>query len=151
MRTVITFESAAFNTSESRPYFLNPESFGDDVARWLGERLRAAGASSPEEPGQEDFGWYVEFTVPEGAHCCVIGFRPGDDVEPGTWIVQLERSRGLLQSLLGRRQHGISAVAIDALHGILSEADEITNLRWHRQDDFRAGREELGALTPHEA
>lgn len=151
MRTVITFESAAFNTSESRPYFLNPECFGDDVARWLGERLRATGASIPEEPGQEDFGWYMEFTVPEGTHCCVIGFRPGDEVEPGIWIIQIERSRGLFQSLLGRRHRGISAVAIGALHEILSRAEEVSHLRWHRQDDFRAGREELGALSPHEA
>ena len=33
MRTVATFRSAAFNTSEARPYFINPGCFGDDLAK----------------------------------------------------------------------------------------------------------------------
>jgi len=83
--TEVTFQSDGFNTSESRPYFINPECYGDDLAKWMMERLRATGYKTADEPGQEDFGWYFDFEVPAGPHCCVIGYQP-DDPE-GQWIV----------------------------------------------------------------
>jgi len=151
MRTVLTFESSAFNTSEPRPYFINPECYGDDVARWLGERLRAAGARADEAPGQEDFGWYFEYDVPEGRHGVVLGYRPPDGDALGTWIGWVERSRGLVGSLLGRRRHGIAPAALDALHRALTGAAEIRNVRWHHRADFDAGREAAGQPSPHSA
>jgi hypothetical protein len=35
MRTIATFNSDAFNTTEEKDYFINPSCFGDDAARWL--------------------------------------------------------------------------------------------------------------------
>jgi hypothetical protein len=43
MKTVATFQSSAFNTTVTKDYFINPECFGDDLARWLITRLRATG------------------------------------------------------------------------------------------------------------
>jgi hypothetical protein len=148
MRTVVTFESDAFNTSESKEYFINPSSFGDDVAQWLMARLRSASVEVDEEPGQEDFGWYFNFTLPEGRHCCVLGYRPAGEGEPGLWIAWLERSRGLLGSLIGGRKRGISPAAVALVHQALSGAPEITRVTWHERADFDGGREELGAEQP---
>lgn len=150
MRTLVTFESGAFNTSEPKEYFMNPGCFGDDVARWLMARLRRAGLETDEEPGQEDFGWYFDFTVPEGRHCCVLGYRPEGEGESGVWVAWLERSRGLLGSLLGRRSRGIAASAVAAIHGALSDAVEIRGIRWHERVDFDRGHEEHGARAPSE-
>jgi hypothetical protein len=55
VRTLATFESSAFNTSEPREYFVNPGSYGDDLAKWLIAALRKAGLPTDEEPSQEDF------------------------------------------------------------------------------------------------
>ena len=148
MRSVVTFESGAFNVTEARDYFINPACFGDDVAKWLIGRLRQAGFETDEEPGQEDFEWYFEFRVAEGEHCCVIGYRPGDGADPGVWIAWLERSRGLLGSLFMGRNRGIADGAIGAIHKALSGPSEISNLRWHTKDDFDRGREELGSAVP---
>ena len=41
VRTVVTFRSSAFNTTESKDYFINECCFGDDAARWIIERLTA--------------------------------------------------------------------------------------------------------------
>jgi hypothetical protein len=60
-RTLVTFKSSAFNTSEPKPYFINPGCYGDDVAKWLTRELRGRGFKTDEEPGQEDFGWYFNF------------------------------------------------------------------------------------------
>jgi hypothetical protein len=147
VRTLVTFESTTFNTKDSREHFINPNNFGDDVAQWLVGRLRNAGLQVDEKIGQEDFGWYLEFQVPEGQHCVIVGFRPDDPAPGGCWIAWLERSRGLVASLLGGRKRGIAGSAVLALHAAL-QAPEIRNVRWHEQKDFDALREELGTPTP---
>jgi hypothetical protein len=147
-KTVVTFKSSAFNTSEQREYFINPGCFGDDVAKWLGEQLRSKGYQTADTPGQEDFGWYLTFTVSGVEHCFVIGHRPGNGEDEDVWIGWLERSRGFVASVLGRRQRDIQPSAARAIHEVLSGSPQIRNVRWHLQSDFDGGREEIGTPTP---
>ena len=63
LRTLVTFQSSAFNTSERKDYFINDCCYGDDVARWFIEQLRKRDVQTDAEPGQEDFGWYFGFRV----------------------------------------------------------------------------------------
>jgi hypothetical protein len=148
MRTLVTFHSSAFNTTESKPYFINPECFGDDVAKWLIARLRSAGVKTDAEPGQEDFGWYFNFAVGEDPHTCVIGLRETDDDTDRDWIMWIERGRGLLGSIFGGRKRGIAPAAVTLIHSVLSAAPEVDRIRWHEQDDFQAGREDAGSPEP---
>lgn len=147
-RTVVTFESAAFNMTEPKDYFINPCSFGDDVAKWLIGELRKQGVETDEKPGQEDFGWYLDFAVGNTGHTFVIGHRPTGESEAGTWIGWLERSRGLIGSLMGQRKRGIQPLAAEAIHRILSCSPLIRDVRWHFPRDFDPGHEERGASTP---
>jgi hypothetical protein len=62
IRTLVTFESPAFNTTERRDYFINEGCYGDDLARSLIEQFRSRGVQTEAKPGQEDFGWYFGFT-----------------------------------------------------------------------------------------
>lgn len=116
--TAFAFKSEAFNTTEQRAYFINPECYGDDVARWLSARLRANGYRADEEPGQEDFGWYFSFDVAGVPHDIVVGFRPADEDEAGEWLCWVERETGLIGSLLGRRKY-VSPEAMEAIRTIL--------------------------------
>ena len=80
----MTFESTAFNMAEPKEYFINPCCFGDDLAKWLIDELRKKGSETDDEPGQEDFGWYLNFETAGIAHCFVIGHRPtGESVGHG--------------------------------------------------------------------
>lgn len=128
MRREASFRSSAFNTSQVRDYFVNDCCFGDDLAKWLIGRLRSAGVETDEEPGQEDFGWYFEFRVPAGKHCCILGYQ--EDEPEGLWHLWLERSRGLVGSLLGRRAHGIDEAALRAINDALASAPEIRDFEW---------------------
>src|SRR5512139_621039 len=108
-KTLVTFSSRTFNCTEPRGYFINPGCFGDDLAIWFAGRLRSCGFEVMGEPGQEDFGWYLDFRAGEAEHTLVIGYRPGVDelderlrpVEDpalrgsGDWLVWIERNRGL--------------------------------------------------------
>jgi hypothetical protein len=69
IRTIVTFESSAFNTTDPKGYFINPCCFGDDVAKWLARQLRDKGHEAGETPGQEDFGWYLTFRISKAEYC----------------------------------------------------------------------------------
>jgi len=134
MRTVATFDSREFNLTEHREHFINEGCFGDDVGRWLIERLRAAGAVPDAEPGQEDFGWYVNYSVGDQPYCAVIGSVGGE-----FWFVAVERVTGFVGSILGQRRRSVPIAGIDCIHRILSASTEISNLKWHHWDAFRRG------------
>jgi hypothetical protein len=144
LRTVVTFESSAFNTSETKPYFINACCFGDDVAKWLAAELRAAGYSAETDPGQEDFGWYFNFEVGGLKHCFVVGYRPGVEKDTGEWIGWIERRKfGLLF-----RGRGISPAAAEALHKALARSEKVRSVRWHYKRDFDKGWEDRGMASP---
>jgi hypothetical protein len=113
IRTIVTFESSAFNMTTPKDYFINPCCFGDDVAEWLIGELRKQGMGTDEKPGQEDFGWYLNFESAGIGHTFVIGHRPNGEMEEGTWIGWLERKRGLIGSILVGRKRGIQASAAE--------------------------------------
>ena len=94
-------------------------------------RLREAGIKTDDEPGQEDFGWYFCFEVPAGSHCCVLGYQ--DDEPEGLWHLSIERNRGFIGSILGRRNSGIDDAAVQAIHNVLSNAPEIRELEWTKR------------------
>ncbi|HWX55012.1 MAG TPA: hypothetical protein VN176_10530 [Verrucomicrobiae bacterium] len=147
IRTVVTFESTAFNMTEPKDYFINHCCFGDDVAEWVIRELRKQGMGTDEKPGQEDFGWYLNFEAAGIGHTFVIGHRPHGESEAGTWIGWLERKRGLIRSILGGRRRGIEASAAQAIHQILTASPMVRDVRWHFPRDFDSGIER-GASSP---
>ena len=128
MRREASFKSSTFNTSDVREYFINDCCFGDDLAKWLIARLRAAGLETDDEPGQEDFGWYFNFNVPAGAYCCIVAYQ--EDEPEGVWHITLERRLGFVRSVFGGRGHGIDAHAVDAINKALESAPEVKELQW---------------------
>ena len=145
VRTVVMFQSGDFNCTEPREYFINDCCFGDDVAKWMREKLNAAGYAAAE-PGQEDFGWYLPFEVSGKEYFWIVGFRPGDPPDPGSWIAIIER-RGFLRMLL-RKNRIVSAEVAQAIHEVLANDSAIKHERWHLRADFEKGIEELGSPVP---
>jgi hypothetical protein len=148
LRTVVTFKSTAFNTTEPKQNFINPCCFGGDVAAWLISELRKVGMKADEKPGQEDFGWYFDFEVAGVGHTFVVGHRPAAEHEEGTWIGWLERRRGFIGSLLGGRKRGIQISAAEAIHRALTGSPKIQDVHWHFSRDFDIGHEDRGASSP---
>jgi hypothetical protein len=146
MRTVVTFESDAFNTDEPRDYFINECCYGDDVAQAIIEQLQFSGLRCEPEPDQEDFGWYLTFEA-QGSHQLVLGYRPDTD-QSGTWIGWVERNEGILGSILGRRRRAVQTAAALAVHEALVAMPSIRNVRWHTTKAFDTGHEEEGVPSP---
>jgi hypothetical protein len=53
-RTVVIFNSTAFNMAEPKDYFINPCCFKDDVAKYLIGELRNQSVETDEKPGPDD-------------------------------------------------------------------------------------------------
>lgn len=155
LRTIITFQSTAFNTSNELPHFINPGCYGEDLCLYLAEKFQQAGWQC-QQPGQEDFGWYLNFTCDADKYCLVCGFRPGQEealsnqentADQGLWIIQIEHAVGFLASIFGGRNRNIDSKVLEKMGEILAACPELTNLRWHLAADFNKGKEDLGTKT----
>jgi hypothetical protein len=80
----VTLQTDLFEVTTPGPSFINPRCFGEDFARWLGERLRAQDVV-PSEPIQEDWGWVMlvpfqgsRFTLSIGVMDDSIGRTPAE-------------------------------------------------------------------------
>jgi hypothetical protein len=149
IRRNVIFKSNAFNTTEQRESFVNEDCFGDDLARWLIEELRARGYEVLEEPGAEDFGWYLKFVAGGKRYCFVISFCPAYGETEGRWMCTMELAGflGVMKgALIGGRNRGISTEAVQAVHSILISSPEIRELRWFSDADYKV--EQNGQTEP---
>jgi len=126
MRNTVRFQSAAFNSTEPRPHFINPCCFGDDVAEWLKPRLQQIGYDV-QGPDQEDWGWYLVCRNAHGSYYVNIG-HTGDE-----WQIILERQRSFGEWLL-RKSNAPAPELTRDLHAVLSEAPEIDVTEWLSMD-----------------
>jgi hypothetical protein len=147
IRPLVTFKSTAFNFTEHKSYFINECCFGDEVAEWLLAELRKLGVQTDDKPGQEDFGWYLNFELGGVSYCFVVLYRSDDVREGATWIGELERNCGFVGSIFGRRKHGLNPSAAETIHRILQSSPAIRDVRWHLRGDFDTG-DERGAESP---
>jgi hypothetical protein len=148
VRTVATFECAAFNTTERRDYFLNDSCFGDDLAEWLIDELGARNIETDAAPAQDEFGWHFGFRKDEVDYTFAVTHRSAGAGRPPVWIGRIERKAGRFGKLLHGTARGIEPEAVLAIHSVLNSALLIHNLKWHYRRDFNANREDLGAPEP---
>jgi len=135
MKSNFQFISTAFNCTVTREYFINQESFGDDLAAWMIARLNEKGFETSPKPEQEDFGWYFNFKINGVEHCVVVGFQPNDPEKGDCWIGWVERSVGFFGSILGGRNRGVLSEAITLIDEILNSEPQIRDLSWNLKDD----------------
>lgn len=143
VRTLVTFRSNRFNTSESKSNYINPCCFGDDAAEWLRQQLASSGVTVDPKIGQEDFGWYLGFQCGLYRYHFILSYN-----SDGHWMGWLERQRGPLGSLFGAREKGIQPDAANTIHSTLVSSEVVSDVRWHRRKDFNALSEESGTRTP---
>ena len=91
------FDTNRFNLSEVKPHFINPSCFGDDLAAWLKAKLTERGIPTIE-PGQEDWGWYVEARIGDANYFIGVGGSADEsarDPNKDEWRLIVEKQRGL--------------------------------------------------------
>jgi hypothetical protein len=128
----ILFETNRFNLSEVKDHFINPICFGEDVAAWLRGKLVERGIPTIE-PGQEDWGWYVESTLGDSVYFIGIGGNPDElsrDPNYGEWRIIVEKHRSLWQKLRVRNATPGDEPMIAVIREILEREGDFENVRF---------------------
>jgi hypothetical protein len=99
-----------------------------------------------EDPGPEDFGWYLPYGVGDQKFNFIVSYRP--DEPEGDWIGWLEKQAPLLSALFGGRHKDIPPEATGTIHAILASHQGIRDIRWHIRKDFDKGVEDQGSPSP---
>ena len=137
LRTHVTFRTSRFNQTEVRPYFINPNCFGDDCAAWLVGGLQGRGWTEVSEPWQEDWGWQTS-TAREGRKYLIsIGSTEEDQPE---WLVHVQEDSSFLARLRGKAGPGALRELLIAIHEMVMAGPDIEHIRWHFEDVFMSGR-----------
>ena len=140
MRTHVTFLSDAFNRTEKKENFINPCCFGEDLARWLIQRLAGPDLVVTDEPCQEDWGWEVFVTCSGKRFFIGIGQYELDG-ELG-WLCFIESRLPFYKRWLGVVDASEQQRVCVSFHSVLASSPEIRDIRWHTKENFRKGSEE---------
>ena len=152
-RNVITFRSDRFKDPDadlhSHKEQFGQESFGEDVARWLQDRLRSRNVQA-DGITAEGTGWESYFTTAGTKHG--VFFVRASNGPPDLWIAWVfQHKRNLLSPLFGPVRSR-PAGALSIVFEIFDCAGEVNDVRWHYRRLF--GREPSGngpwAQTPFE-
>jgi hypothetical protein len=150
-RTHVTFVTKLFNTEDVKDYFINPRCFGDDCAQWLIVWLVSQGGEKvDEQPTQEDWGWLFSATV--GQRDFMIGVGLFEDEEaPNVWLVFIKPQLGLLsRKLFGRSDDAELLAVCQAVDRALKSTSEISDVRWHAEEDWMKGKSGNWRSAPNE-
>lgn len=122
---VLSFESTAFAVRPGEDERTNPTIYGEALATWLAERLRARGLETGDV-FPEDFGWCVPVSVAgKGVHVVCAN----EDERTDRWQTFCFVERGFVDALL-RRSDAVDALdtVFAAVKACLGDAPEVRGL-----------------------
>jgi hypothetical protein len=126
---IVTFRSAAFNTSTPDKHFVSLRPYGSDLANWLMHQLTQHDAAAQPLIAQQDAaGWIVRFRFRGSVYDFLIRFRDPD------WMGMLERKQGFVARLFRRQQRSVDLDALVLVDSMLSSVELISDVRWHYDD-----------------
>jgi hypothetical protein len=127
----LLFETDRFNLSEVHDHFINPCCFGEDVAVWLRGKLLETGLTVIE-PGQEDWGWYIETELKGSNYFVGIGGNADESSangNQGEWRIMIEKHRSAWEKVTGKNQMSDPDPLLKRIQDILEREPSFKNVR----------------------
>jgi len=128
----ILFETSRFNLSNVGDHFINSCCFGEDLAAWLRGKLLERGFAVID-PGQEDWGWYVEAQHNGSSYFIGMGGNAdeeSEDPDQGEWRIMVEKYRSLWEKLTGKNKMSESDELLAVIPEILEAEPDFKNLHY---------------------
>ena len=142
MNEDLLFETNRFNLSEVKEHFINPCCFGEDLAHWLRDKLKERGLEV-DEPGQEDWGWYVRVNHRECWYFIGIGGNADEssrEKNQGEWRIMVEEGKwqfprvplvGAVWAKITRKKTASDAALMKSIiRGLLEAETDFQNVRY---------------------
>jgi hypothetical protein len=118
----ILFRTSRFNLSVTKPHFINPDCFGEDLADWLKNKFVKRG-TDVGRLGQEDWGWYLEVKNAEDSYLLGMnGIRDeasSGEENLGEWRIIVKENRSLGQWLGGEGRKDVDDAMLTTIEEIL--------------------------------
>lgn len=127
----LLFETNRFNLSEVKEHFINPCCFGEDLATWLRGKLLERGIEVTE-PGQEDWGWYVEAKNEGSWYFVGIGGNAdesGGVKNQGEWRIMVEKHRSVWEKVTGTNEASEAGELMTVIRNILEMEPDFKDVR----------------------
>lgn len=131
MHLDILFDTDRFNLSEIKQHFINPCCFGEDLAAWLRSKLLEE-CISTIEPGQEDWGWYIESKLGDVSYFIGVGGIADETAEnpnAGEWRIMIEKQRSMWEKLTGKNKILDNDPIFTIIQKILEREPDFKNIR----------------------
>ena len=132
----LLFRTERFNLSKVGEHFINPCCFGEDLARWLSDKLQEKGVAV-SEPYQEDWGWELPASGPSGSYyLCLSGNADEERANPdlGEWRIIVVKKRSLKQRILGQGVIQADDAMIGLIVRILKAEDRIRDVHFESDE-----------------
>jgi hypothetical protein len=131
MHIDILFDTDRFNLSETKAHFINACCFGDDLAAWLRGKLLERGVPTIE-PGQEDWGWYIESKLGGNSYFIGIGGAVEESAPHpnlGEWRIMIEKHRSLWEKLSGKNKISLNDPIFAVIRNVLERENDFKDIR----------------------
>lgn len=130
--TTVRFRSDKFRPLRPEEDQVNPGVYGEELARWLSDRLSAAAGVEPRVD-YEDFAWLVELPVGDGTAWLLCANEYGSD---RVWMIDIRKAPRLLGWLRRAKPSPDDLFALyTQVHDILLSEPAISEIEW-----FEVGR-----------
>jgi hypothetical protein len=129
MMNNVFFRTSLFENKESKPHFINPCCFGEDLLAWLLSRLHGA-AFQFGGPIQEDYGW--GFWVEKDFWVCVAILEESIGIDNPEWLITITYDPGLnlKKRLFGKKDSSLQDQIYHVINQVLQSEQRITDIRW---------------------
>jgi hypothetical protein len=124
MHPVIRFKTTLFDLAAEKPNPINPIR-GSSILEWL--RARPPEDMEMSDSAAEDWGWYCDVTWPGATYLLGASAEEAGDGNH-EWALQLEKSRSLVDKLLGRNKLAEDDFCLATLREVLSQEPAFTEV-----------------------
>lgn len=124
MHPVLRFKTTLFDLAAEKPNPINPIR-GSSILEWL--RARRPNGMEMSEPAAEDWGWYCDVTWRGATYLLGSSAEESSDGNH-EWTLQLDKSRSLVDKLLGRNKLAADDSCLVTLRETLSGEAAFTDV-----------------------
>ena len=134
MKWMIECTTDLFNSTDSKPHFINERCFGEDFVGWLVEKLNVPNFK-PEEPFQEDCGWAALVRAKNETFMIGVGIMDESIGEvPARWLLMIDKMRRFI--IFGSKRSKNLDLLADAVESVLRADPRITDIERFKEGEF---------------